>query len=60
MTMTEMTGMIEELKQSWLRDQVKLMGGGAQVSQKFTDSIGADGYAPDAASAVEKLRELLD
>jgi 5-methyltetrahydrofolate--homocysteine methyltransferase len=60
MTMTEMTGMIEALKQSWLRDQVKLMGGGAQVSQEFTDSIGADGYAPDAASAVEKMRELLD
>jgi 5-methyltetrahydrofolate--homocysteine methyltransferase len=60
MTMKEMTGMIEALKQSWLRDQLKLMGGDAPVSQEFADSIGADGYAPDAASAVEKLRELLD
>jgi 5-methyltetrahydrofolate--homocysteine methyltransferase len=59
-TMTEMAGVIEALKQAWLRDQVKVMIGGAPVSQEFADSIGADGYAPDAASAVEKLRELLD
>lgn len=58
-TMTEMTGVIEALKQASLRDQVKVMVGGAPVSQEFADSIGADGYAPDAATAVEKLKELL-
>lgn len=58
-TMTEMAGVIEALKRAWLRDQVKVMVGGAPVSQEFANSIGADGYAPDAATAVEKLRELL-
>ena len=58
-TMTEMAGVIEALKQAWLRDRVKVMVGGAPVSQEFADSIGADGYAPDAATAVEKLKELV-
>jgi 5-methyltetrahydrofolate--homocysteine methyltransferase len=58
-TMTEMAGVIEALKQAWLRDQVKVMVGGAPVSQEFAESIGADGYAPDAATAVEKLKELV-
>jgi len=58
-TMTEMAGVIEALKKALLRDQVKVMVGGAPVSQEFAESIGADGYAPDAATAVEKLKELL-
>lgn len=59
-TMTEMAGVIEALQKALLRDRVKVMVGGAPVSQEFADSIGADGYAPDAATAVERLRELLD
>ena len=35
------------------------MVGGAPVTQEFADEIGAEGYAPDAASAVDKARELL-
>jgi 5-methyltetrahydrofolate--homocysteine methyltransferase len=59
-TMTEMAGVIEALQKALLRDRVKVMVGGAPVSREFADSIGADGYAPDAATAVERLRELLD
>jgi len=35
------------------------MVGGAPVTQQWADEIGADGYAPDAASAVDKAKELL-
>ena len=38
---------------------VKTMIGGAPVTQEYADEIGADGYAPDAASAVDKARELI-
>jgi 5-methyltetrahydrofolate--homocysteine methyltransferase len=38
---------------------VKIMVGGAPVTQKFADEIGADGYAPDAASAVDLARSLV-
>ena len=41
------------------RDKVKVIVGGAPVSQKFSDVIGADGYAPDAASAVDLCKKLL-
>jgi 5-methyltetrahydrofolate--homocysteine methyltransferase len=46
------------LKEAGLKD-VKVMIGGAPVTQKYADEIGANGYAPDAASAVDKARELL-
>jgi len=38
---------------------VKILVGGAPVSQEFADEIGADGYAPDAASAADKARALV-
>ncbi len=41
------------------RDQVKIMVGGAPVNQDFANSIGADGYAPDAGSAVRMAKSLL-
>ncbi|NLW07056.1 MAG: cobalamin-binding protein [Clostridia bacterium] len=41
------------------RDQIKIMVGGAPVTQKFADEIGADGYAPDAASAAELAVKLV-
>lgn len=43
-----------------LRDKVKFMIGGAAVTPEYAIKIGAEGYAPDAVSAVEKVRELLD
>jgi 5-methyltetrahydrofolate--homocysteine methyltransferase len=46
---------IEAVKAAGLRDQVIIMVGGAPVTQAYADQIGADGYAPDAARAVEKL-----
>lgn len=58
-TMLNMTKVIQELKENGLRDKVKVMIGGAPVSQDYADEIGADGYAPDAFSAV-KLAERLE
>jgi len=51
---------IEALEEAGVRDRVKVMVGGAIVTQTFADNVGADGYAPDAASAVEKARRLLN
>jgi 5-methyltetrahydrofolate--homocysteine methyltransferase len=50
---------IEELQRTELRQRVKVMVGGAPVSQEFSDQIGADGYAPDSASAVELAKALM-
>ena len=58
-TMTEMPNVIAALKEAGLREAVKVMVGGAPVTQRFADEIGADGYAPNASAAVEKARELL-
>ncbi|HZK21704.1 MAG TPA: cobalamin-dependent protein [Oscillospiraceae bacterium] len=52
-TMTAQKDTIEALKEAGLRDSVKVMVGGAPVTQSFADSIGADAYAVDAASAAE-------
>jgi len=58
-TMPAMKEVIEILKEKGKRDKVKVIVGGAPVSRKFSDDIGADGYAPDAASAVDLCRKLL-
>ncbi|OQY38955.1 methyltransferase [Candidatus Atribacteria bacterium 4572_76] len=58
-TMIGMADVIIALKRVDLRGRVKVMIGGAPVTQEFADEIGAEGYAPDAASAVDKARELL-
>ena len=58
-TMGQMKEVIEALNQSNLRDTIKVMVGGAPITQEFADSIGADGYAPDAGSAVEKAKALM-
>ena len=58
-TMPSMQATIEALGEAGLRGKVKTMVGGAIVTQPFADRIGADGFAPDAASAVGKARELL-
>jgi 5-methyltetrahydrofolate--homocysteine methyltransferase len=58
-TMPAMTATIDDLTEAGLRDQVKVLVGGAPVTQGFADSIGADGFAPDASSASRKAKELL-
>jgi len=58
-TMIGMADVITTLERADLRNRVKVMIGGAPVTQEFADEIGAEGYAPDAASAVDKARELL-
>ena len=57
-TMLHMPEVIDALREAGLRARVKVMIGGAPVTQEFAGEIGADGYAPDAASAV-KLAERL-
>jgi 5-methyltetrahydrofolate--homocysteine methyltransferase len=58
-TMPEMSVLIERLKTEGLRNEVKVMIGGAPVSQSFADQIGADGYAMDAGQAVEVAKGLI-
>ena len=57
-TMPAMKTTIEAIRAAGLKD-VKVMIGGAPITQKYADEIGADGYAADAASAVDKATELL-
>jgi 5-methyltetrahydrofolate--homocysteine methyltransferase len=57
-TMPKMKEVVESLVEAGIRGSVKVMIGGAPVTEKFAKDVGADGYAPDAASAVEKAREL--
>jgi 5-methyltetrahydrofolate--homocysteine methyltransferase len=57
-TMTNMKEVVDALKASDLAGRVKIMIGGAPVTQAFSDEIGADGYAPDAASAADLARTL--
>jgi 5-methyltetrahydrofolate--homocysteine methyltransferase len=54
-----MKATIELLKAEGLEGTVKVLVGGAPLSQRYADEIGADGYAPDAVSAVAKARELI-
>ena len=58
-TMPSMGATIEALKEAGLRDQVKVMIGGAPITQDFAEKIGADGFAPDASSASRKAKELV-
>jgi len=58
-TMPGMKATIEALQEAGLRDTVKIMVGGAPVTAAFAEKIGADAYAPDAASAVETARKLV-
>ncbi len=57
-TMLAMKDTIEVLKEEGLRDSVKVIVGGAPVTQDFADEIGADGWAPDAASAKDLALKL--
>jgi corrinoid protein of di/trimethylamine methyltransferase len=58
-TMIGQREVIEALNEAGLRDQVKVLVGGAPVSQPWADEIGADGYAEDATGAVQVAQDLL-
>lgn len=58
-TMTVQRKVIEALTEAGIRDQVKVILGGAPVNQEWADTIGADGYAEDAVGAVELTRRLV-
>ncbi len=57
-TMPSMKATIDGLQDAGLAGKVKVLIGGAPVTQRYADEIGADGYAPDAASAVDKAKQL--
>jgi len=57
-TMPAMKRAVEEIRAASM-DGVKVVIGGAPITQEFSDEIGADGYSPDAASAVDLVRTLL-
>jgi methanogenic corrinoid protein MtbC1 len=59
-TMKNQKGVIEALQSEGLRQRVKVMVGGAPVSRRWAEEIGADGYAKDAMSAVALARELME
>jgi corrinoid protein of di/trimethylamine methyltransferase len=58
-TLPFMRDTIRSLEEAGVREAVKVLVGGAPVTPEFVDSIGADGYAPDGATAVAKARELV-
>ncbi len=59
-TMTVQRDVIQKLEDAGIREQVKVIVGGAPVTRAWADEIGADGYAEDAIGAVEIARRLLD
>jgi 5-methyltetrahydrofolate--homocysteine methyltransferase len=58
-TMPNLKTVIEKLEENGLRDKIKVLVGGAPVTEIYAMEIGADGFAPDAANAVDKAKELL-
>ena len=58
-TMPNMKVTIDALKEAGVRDRVKIMIGGAPLTQAYANQIGADGYSPDASAAVRTARDLL-
>ncbi len=58
-TMPNMTNTIEAIKNAGIRERLIIMVGGAPLSDRYAKEIGADGFAPDAATAVEVLQNLL-
>jgi len=58
-TMVSLKNTVEAIKAAGLKDRVKVMIGGAPVTQEYADEIGADAYTPDAGSAASKAIELV-
>jgi len=59
-TMPVLGATIEALKEAGVRDKVKVMVGGAPLTRDYAKEVGADGYAADAASAVDEAKYLMD
>lgn len=59
-TMQSMKSTIEALENTGIRASVKVIIGGAPITRQYAEDIGADGYAPDAASAVDAVKNLLE
>ena len=58
-TMVNMPEVIKALEVAGLKDKVKIMIGGAPITQNYANQIGADGYSPDAASAADKAKTFI-
>jgi methanogenic corrinoid protein MtbC1 len=59
-TMRNQKGVVEAIEKAGLRPQVKIMVGGAPVTRRWAEEIGADGYAKDAMSAVALAQQLME
>ncbi len=59
-TMSKMKELIDTLIEEGIREQFKVIIGGAPITQEFADAIGADGYGPDAARAVHLVKKLVE
>lgn len=59
-TMPMMASTIESIRRAGLRDRIKIIIGGAPITQAYADRIGADGYAPDASQAVKLALTLVN
>jgi len=59
LTIHNMKETVEAIEGAGLKDETKIMVGGAPVTQNIADQVGADGYAPDCSRAVERAKELL-
>jgi 5-methyltetrahydrofolate--homocysteine methyltransferase len=59
-TVPNMIKVIDALAEAGLRERVRVMVGGAPISQEFANQIGAEGYAPDAVKAVREAKRLME
>jgi len=59
-TIPNMGSTIDFIQEKGLREKIKIIVGGAPVNEEFAKSIGADGYAPEASSAVELVKKLIE
>jgi 5-methyltetrahydrofolate--homocysteine methyltransferase len=59
-TMPRMKDVIAALKDAGMRDKIKVMIGGAPITQKYATDIGADGFAPDASRAAAEAKKLMN
>ena len=57
--MPEMKKIIDALKEAGLRENLRIIVGGAPVNQNFAERIGADGYAQDAGEAISLVKKLM-
>jgi 5-methyltetrahydrofolate--homocysteine methyltransferase len=58
-TMTNLKVVVDALKEAGVRDQVKILVGGAPITASFAEQVGADAYAPDASRAVSVAKSLI-